>query len=128
MAKRTVKPIPEPEVPGGRTFTIPQAASESGFTEAYIRTLIRQKRLKSYKVPLGPESAQYRHMVHEEDLKEFLFSSGRRKKRDDGRTKFVFYATVKEYQTIQKMFMDAGLEELWSLVRTANPLKPGKLP
>jgi len=105
-------------------FTIKQAAKHMGLTDAYVRALIRQKKLPSTLVPIAKDADVSRHIITLDDINEYERGATHKTKRKDGRNKFVFYATPTEAQAAVKVLQDAGLDLIASTVRTANILKP----
>jgi len=105
-------------------FTIKQAAKHMGLSDAYVRALIRQKKLPSTLVPIAKDADVSRHIITLEDIDEYEKGATHKTKRKDGRNKFVFYATPTEAQVAIKALQDAGLDLIAGTVRTANILKP----
>ena len=90
-------------------LTLREAAKRMGFTEAYVRMLIRRGKLKTKKVPLGPESIVWKHMIIADDVAKLAKKP--RGLREDGRRKYIVYATEDELMVAKQVLTDAGLKD-----------------
>lgn len=122
--RKNIKIVPMPDIPPGKIYTITEAATELKMSPQYIRTLIRNKVITTYKEPLGLESAGFRHVIHESELLKYETNVVRKSKRTDGRTKYIFYANDGEFERMVTLVKSSNLAHLAEFFRTANPLKP----
>lgn len=106
-----------------KQYDIPTAAEELGFSQAYIRTLIRKGTLKTTRVPLSEGSLVTKHVISEEALREFENESPHKSRRLDGRNKFIMYLRPDEYMPAYQALSKAGLHEVADLLTPANKLK-----
>jgi hypothetical protein len=100
-------------------MTLQEAAKHLGFTEAYVRVLIRKGRIRTRKVPLGPESQVWKHMLIAADVRG-LTKRARGVARPDGRSKYVFYATEAEAELARRLFRGGGLEDIVEFLTSAK--------
>lgn len=85
-----------------KTYSIKAAASALGLSEVYIRRMIQHGKLATTKVQVG-DTEVWRHEIAEAELNKWRKSSSTRTQREDGRNKFVMYATSDELAKIQKL-------------------------
>lgn len=104
-----------------------EAAQMMGFTEQYVRMLIRDGKLQNtYLAPKTKGSAVMKRFVPKKSIEDFFNTSTRKSKRSDGRNKYVFYANPSEFEMAMKAWQEYNeyTATLVPLVRTANVLKP----
>lgn len=107
-----------------KLYSIIEIARKCGFTIPYVRTLIRKGTLQSEMRPLRPGSVVMKHFVPEESLTDFLSSTTRKSRRADGRSKYVFYASPKEYDRVLQALLKEGMVDIVESLRSANKVKP----
>jgi excisionase family DNA binding protein len=100
----------EPEL-----ISLDEAAKRLGFTKLYVRTLVRRGKLKTKKVPLGPASQVWKHMIVASDVANFGKRRGK-SSRPDGRFKWILYASKEELDTVKELFRANELGELADLI------------
>jgi excisionase family DNA binding protein len=88
-------------------YSIKEAASELGLSEVYIRRMIQQGKIETQKQQVG-DTEVWRHMITAETLNEWRSGSSVHTTRNDGRSKFVCYATASELAAIQDFLKDSG--------------------
>lgn len=106
-----------------KLYDIIDAAKYLGFSQIYIRMLIRKGRLASVKKSSTPGSLVMKHMVRESDLNEFIGEMPHKTRRADGRNKFIMYATPGEYTRTRQVLLNANLIEVADLIIPANKVK-----
>jgi excisionase family DNA binding protein len=99
-----------------QTFSIKQAASVLNLSEVYIRRMIQQGKIETTKVQVG-DTEVWRHEISEEELTKWRKSASSRTSRNDGRSKFVLYATNDELAKIVKL-LEAN--KINSIIERAN--------
>lgn len=104
-------------------YTIPEAADFLGFSQAYIRTLIRKNQLTTDMVPLSEGSLVMRHVITESSMGEFLNTVPHKTRRNDGRNKFIVYISPDEYPRVLDVLEENGLGEVARLLEPANKVK-----
>ena len=104
-----------------KLVSLAEAAKMLGFTELYVRMLVRKGKLKTKKVPLGPESEVWKHMIYSEEVERFrTHPHAIGNKREDGRHKHTLYATDSELKAIQTLLSDNGFTEVAELLTTPS--------
>lgn len=106
-----------------RQYDIKEAADALGFSQIYIRTLIRRGTIPTTKVPLAEGSLVTRHMISQSELDRFLHELPHKSRRSDGRNKFIMYARPDEYSAAYQCLVAAGLKEVADLILPANKVK-----
>jgi excisionase family DNA binding protein len=102
-------------------LTIKEAAEEFGLSTVWIRRMVHQGKLETIRVKIG-ETQVERIEIARKSIE--VRASGSKSRRDDGRNKYVVYATPEEYQHLQETLEDAGLGDL--PIARANPPKSKK--
>ena len=105
-----------------KMYDIPAASARIGFSQSYVRTLIRRGTLISEMVPLSKGSLVTKHMISESELQRFLEEVPHKSRRHDSRNKFVLYATPDEIAPLLDAMRNAGFGEIADLVEPANQL------
>jgi len=111
-------------------LTIPEAALYTGFSEPYVRSLIRDQKLPSTLRPINPGSGIHAHYISLDDLTTFLENSRRRTRRNDSRNKYILYATPVELDETLRVLRAANrtTAAVADLIVPANKLKPKPSP
>ena len=104
-------------------YNIADAAGKMGFSPAYVRALVRKGQLATVMEPIVPESLVRRHMISDENIKDFFADAHRGTHRPDGRNKYVVYMTPPEYQAAKTVLTENGLGPVAETIRTWNRLK-----
>jgi excisionase family DNA binding protein len=87
---------------------IKEAAKWLGLSEVYIRRLISQNKLETYKVSVS--DGVWKHMIPEAELNRLNSKhSSTRTMREDGRNKYTVYATEAELAKLQMITKEAKL-------------------
>lgn len=105
-------------------LTIVEAAKFLGKVDGYIRMLIREGKLEAHKETIG-ESAVWRWMLKKSDLIKWQ-ENATHSLREDGRNKYLLYATLMERERVANALKKAGLDHLPFM--RANPTRPKELP
>jgi hypothetical protein len=98
-------------------LSIKEAAVEFDLSECWIRRMVHQGKLPHKRVQVGDTKVS-RIEIPVSALKARASLS--RSRREDGRNKFVLYATPAEYAQLQKLLSDADLA---TPIARANPPK-----
>jgi hypothetical protein len=88
---------------------IKEAASKLGLSELYVRNAIRSGKLETTMVPVAPDSKTMKHQITVKALEAWRASTSNRSRRDDGRGRFILYATEAELADLRKMLANAKL-------------------
>lgn len=104
-------------------YDILAAANKLGFSQTYIRTLVRRGVIKTTRVPLSEGSLVTKHVISEAVLDEFLNETPHKSRREDGRNKFIMYADPGEYVLVHQALVAADLQEIAELIIPANKVK-----
>ena len=91
-------------------LTIKEAAKFLGKVDGYIRMLIREGKLDAHRETIG-ESAVWRWMLNKSDLIEWQ-ETATHSLREDGRNKWLLYATTPEQVLAAAALKKAGLGHL----------------
>jgi hypothetical protein len=85
-------------------YSIKAASAELGLSEVYIRRMIQQGKIATTKEQVG-DTEVWRHVIAAETLNEWRNGSSVHTTRNDGRSKFVCYATTTELEAISKFLV-----------------------
>lgn len=106
-----------------KKYDIPEAAVAMNFTDQYIRSLVRIKKIASIREPVVPMSQVTKHIILGSEMIRFLSKIDKKTRRPDGRYKFNIYASLKEKKEVAKLLRDAGYEAIASTIVLANKNK-----
>lgn len=85
-----------------KEYTIDEFAKAAGIKTQYVRTMLRQGRITSRKEARNGTNV-FRNLITQETLDNYLATKGTRTpNRNDGRARFVLYATQAELDKIKK--------------------------
>ena len=98
------------------TYGIKTAAQKLGLSEVYIRRMIQQGKIQTTKVQVG-DSEVWKHEISEATLTAWRNSAGTHTVRQDGRNKFVMYATPEELTALQALATEA---KIGAVIEKAN--------
>lgn len=104
-------------------YTVPEAAEYLGFSQTYLRTLVRKGTLIPLRVPTFEGSLVTRYVFSESMLEAFLNEAPHKSRRRDGRNKFVVYIHPDEYPRVLEALRDHDLGEVAQLLLPANKVK-----
>jgi hypothetical protein len=99
--------------------SLDEAAKILQFTPLYVRQLVRRGKLKTKKVPLGPASQVWKHMILAKDVYDFKLGTrkgGGVSHRIDGRLKHILYASSDELERVKELLVQDGLKEIADLI------------
>lgn len=99
-------------------LTIKEVCEELGLTMVYVRRMIQKGKIKTTKVEMNKN--QFKHLVSREEVERWRASITHRSTRDDGRNKFVLYATQDELAVIEQLLGENNIE---SIITRANKVK-----
>jgi len=107
MSNTQVKPAQAPEKE--RMYKIGEAAGAMGIREQYLRKLIREGKVVTTKVfilnALQEPTHTFRHEIAQSQIDSYVSTKGTRvANRNDGRQRFVLYATVEEMVAIKTAY------------------------
>lgn len=85
------------------TLTINQAARETGLSPMYIRKAVREGKLETELVPVKEGAVTKRHEIKRESFDAWRAAAAIRSHREDGRSRFILYATQEEVDAIREM-------------------------
>lgn len=88
----------------GQTYTIKSAAAALGMSEQYIRSAIRSGDLETVLVPIADGATTKRHEIEGETLAAWREAHQNRSHREDGRNRFILYATPAELDVLKTAF------------------------
>jgi hypothetical protein len=101
-SKTTVQEQVEAQLADAATLTINEAALFSGLSPVYIRRAILDKKLSAVKEPIAEGSKTVRNVITMESFKAWRAEAGAHTKREDGRNKYVLYASTEEIADLMK--------------------------
>jgi hypothetical protein len=79
-----------------------------GLSEVYVRRSISKGSLKTTKVRIEGHESGYKHLIDEDEVIRWRSESGHNK-RDDGRNRFLLYATPEEFGDLESLIKESGL-------------------
>jgi hypothetical protein len=95
-------------VPSG--LSIKEASVALKCEQNYVRKLLREGKLTSNLVPTKPGSSVMKHLISKASIEARLTRQGDRTKREDGRNRWLIWATPSEMLALQSLLKDAGME------------------
>lgn len=101
-----------------RQYGIKEICAITGLSPVYVRRMIQHGKIQTTKIEIGKNT--FKHFVSESELNRWRSSTEARTTREDGRNKFVMYATPAEFEAIQKLL---GEYDLQTPIRRANKVK-----
>lgn len=101
-----------------KQYTIKELAKEKDYSEVYLRRSISKDKLPTTKEKIAKNT--FRHLISEEQWKEFRSNVSSRSQRTDGRNKFTLYATKDEIKEVRKALEEANLEKINELLKRTN--------
>lgn len=107
------------------SYTIEETARKMNYSAKYVRSLIHAGKLGSELLPISEGSAVRRHHITQEQIDTCLSNVTRKNKRDDGRNKYLLYATPVELKVTIQVLEAAGrtTSAVAKLIKLANPIK-----
>lgn len=103
-------------------YTIPLAAKQLHLSEAWIRAAIRNGEIESKMEPTHKGSLVMKHVISEKELRRFANREERRApRREDGRSKWFFYASPEEVNLVKELLYTSNLEQLKVVAQTIQP-------
>lgn len=107
-------------------FTIDEAAEYMGYSSSYTRSLIHNGKLESTMQPVSEGSGVKKHTITKAACDDFLENAPHRNRREDGRNKYIMYATPKEFRESIRVLKAAGrtTNAVAELIVPANIRKP----
>lgn len=97
---------------------IKDVCEKFGLTPVYVRRMIQQGKIKTEKVEIGKNT--FKHFINIEEIERWRASVSARSNREDGRSKFVLYASQEEMDKIQALLAN---EEIEAPIQRANKVK-----
>lgn len=101
-------------------LTIKEASEKYGLSTVWIRRMVHQNQLEVIRVKVGDTNVERIEIL---ETSIATRASGSKSRRDDGRNKFVLYATPEEYETLTALLAEHKLE---TPIARANPPKSKK--
>lgn len=89
-------------------YTIKEIVAKYNLSNVYVRRMIQQGKLITTKVPVIGMKNTFKHVVDEEELVRWR-SSSQHNKREDGRNRFILYATSEEKATLDELLKESEL-------------------
>jgi len=105
-----------------KLLSIKEAAQHLGTTDTYVRTLVRKGKLATERENLNEDGTLWRHMIPITELESYK-GNARTSRREDGRNKYVLYATPEELEALRKVI---ETEQLTCLIEKPKYGKPKK--
>jgi hypothetical protein len=88
------------------TLTINEAAREFDLSAMYVRKAVRTGDLPTTLVAVKEGSATKRHEIDREAFIAWRAKASTHSKREDGRSRFILYATPEELEAVKATFAD----------------------
>jgi hypothetical protein len=83
-----------------------------GLSQAYVRHAVRLGQLKTTKVPVSEGSKTIRHAITVADVEAWRTAHGTHAHREDGRRRFILYATDEELAKVRKLLEAQKIEAI----------------
>lgn len=94
-----------------KVYGIKEAAVYLGIDQMYMRKLLRDGKIPSTMQPVKPGSEVHKHVIAEKDLEAWKVRGRSSSSRQDGRNKWVVYATKDEAAKLVEFCKANGLPE-----------------
>jgi len=99
-------------------YGIKDVCKKFDLSEVYVRRMILKGKIQTTKIEIRTNT--FKHMITEEEILRWRASVSSRSRREDGRSKFSLYSTLEEFEKIQTLLSENGIE---SIVQRTNKVK-----
>ena len=100
-------------------YTIKQVCEMTGLSEVYVRRMIQHGKLQTEKVPMPNMKNTFQHMISEDELNRWRSASANHR-REDGRSRFILYATAEEKAELDQLIAE---NENGAIITRQNKVK-----
>lgn len=90
------------------TLGIKEVAAMLGLSQVYVRHAVRNGNLKTTKVPISEDSKTMKHVILVSEIERWRNATGGHSRREDGRSRFLLYATAEELEKVKVLLAKAN--------------------